>query len=201
MGSTLSIKSDSDDICKNTCATIPENISIDDCSFANTIIVPLSHSDIFALQGTWLKVKARWFEICTIAFERWLVADPEIRTLFKDLPDTLHSKDLMKHNSLKKHAYMIEKTLDQVLLILDKKKEFVNTLIELGKLHYRLGANHKYTKGLALSLQCAVCQEVDIDISEESAWDSLFRFMLGLLKLGMRIEMNKQQQIKIMDAD
>ena len=70
MGSSFSIKSDSDDISTNTCATVPESISIEDCSFANSIIVPLSPNDIYALQGTWLRVKARWFEICAIAFER-----------------------------------------------------------------------------------------------------------------------------------
>ena len=82
----------------------------------------------------------------TTVFFRWLTAHPEIRKLFKDIPDDIPSNELMQRRSLMTHASMIEKTLDQVLLLLDKKKEFVNTLIELGKLHYRLGAKHKYTK-------------------------------------------------------
>ena len=64
--------------------------------------------------------------------------------LFKKLPRNLDMKELLQSPELHEHIVRFEEIIEVLLSKAKNNKDFVNTLIDFGKLHHKLGAQQKY---------------------------------------------------------
>uniref|UniRef100_A0A7M5XFD5 Globin domain-containing protein n=2 Tax=Clytia hemisphaerica TaxID=252671 RepID=A0A7M5XFD5_9CNID len=119
---------------------------------------------------------------------------PQLRYMFRSLPEDIQFEDLFKTDALKMHVDKVRDVLELLINKIDNVEELVNTLVDFGRQHHMLGAEQRYATALAASFQYGICMIMDVDSSVENAWDSLLRFVMDLLKLGMRMEKEAQEK-------
>ncbi|XP_057309763.1 uncharacterized protein LOC130647799 [Hydractinia symbiolongicarpus] len=153
------------------------------------IEIPLKATDIIHLKLSWGKIKPKWNEISKIAFKRWFGTYPEIWSMFSTTARNVD--DLLESPSIMNHSKKFEELFEIVIYNLHKREKLVESLIEYGKFHHSFGAQQRFATTLATGLKFAVFSYLQNDHNQDDcktqeAWDSLFSFLSGLLKLGMR---------------
>nr|XP_047145787.1 uncharacterized protein LOC105848003 isoform X2 [Hydra vulgaris] len=108
------------------------------------IRIPLSQKDIKNLQKSWIDIKQIWIKICATAFQRWFSTYPEIKEMFSYEYDNVDETSIKSSPSLFSHVQKFECLIEKVLNDAENKSKFVETLINLGKFHYELGAQQKF---------------------------------------------------------
>ncbi|XP_065665071.1 neuroglobin isoform X3 [Hydra vulgaris] len=155
----------------------------------NGFKLPLSEREIEALKDSWEKVRTKWVDICGIAFSRWFTTYPELRQIFKSFSQYPTLEEALASKELGFHAKKLQSVVDAVICKVDKRKELMEILLTVGRSHFSLGAQHTHCTALATCLQFGLCETFkDLDLLTESAWDSLFQFIMDILKYGIRLE-------------
>ncbi|XP_012558428.1 uncharacterized protein LOC101239673 isoform X1 [Hydra vulgaris] len=187
---------------KNThCSAIKEHISISDNSEVKYIKMPLSWQEIETLKISWISAKQVWNEICTCAFGRWFSTYPEICKKFGIYETSITINDVLSSKSLCIHIRKSVELIETIIKKVDERQELSNHLIELGKLHYRLGAEQKYATALGSSFVFAISQICpNTNMITEGAWDSLFKYIVTHIKLGIRMEAGKNDSLNETDS-
>ncbi|XP_065651421.1 uncharacterized protein LOC105848003 isoform X2 [Hydra vulgaris] len=154
------------------------------------IRIPLSQKDIKNLQESWIDIKQIWIKICATAFQRWFSTYPEIKEMFSFEYDNVDETSIKSSPALYSHVQKFECLIEKVLNDAENKSKFVETLINLGKFHYELGAQQKFATALGSSLSYATCINInENDLMTKNAWDTFFRFMTGNVRLGIRMKL------------
>ncbi|XP_057310142.1 uncharacterized protein LOC130648128 [Hydractinia symbiolongicarpus] len=120
---------------------------------------------------------------------KWFGTYPEIWSMFSTTAKNVD--DLLESPSIMNHSKKFEELFEIVIYNLHKREKLVESLIEYGKFHHSFGAQQRFATTLATGLKFAVFSYLQNDHNQDDcktqeAWDSLFSFLSGLLKLGMR---------------
>ncbi|XP_066933699.1 neuroglobin-like [Clytia hemisphaerica] len=161
--------------------------------------LPITDNEIQLLKESWVTVSQEWNEICTMAFQRWFKLYPEIAHLFgTTLNNENQLSQLIKSHAIQGHANRFKKLIEKVLQQMTEIGKLSKTLIDYGKFHHSFGAEQKYATCLAISLKYGVCEVSKCDFKTANAWDSLFQYLAGMLKRGMR---SAKEEEKISEAN
>ncbi|XP_004209755.2 uncharacterized protein LOC100205225 isoform X1 [Hydra vulgaris] len=185
------------------CSAVKELIPVLVNSEIKFIKMPLSGKEIETLKKSWTTAKQFWNEICTCAFSRWFSTYPEIQSKFGVYGDNLTMNEVLASESLCIHIRKSVELIEIIIKKVDERHELSEYLIELGKLHHKFGAEQKYATALGSSFVFAISQICpNIDMITEGAWDSLFKYIVTHIKLGIRLESGtfKKESAKIIDS-